>query len=107
MHIQTVFGLLAILAATLSLLIPETRNVDMMATMEQAEEFYRKEMKLAECLIGQYTKPNKEEESILMRKRIGSDEANDRTSNDAWKLIVNSSDNHLHESGLRKISKIV
>ena len=38
----TIFGAVALLAAFLTLFLPETKGVDMMQTMEEAENFYKR-----------------------------------------------------------------
>lgn len=41
----TIFGAVALLAAFLTLFLPETKGVEMMQTMEEAEEFYTRSNK--------------------------------------------------------------
>jgi len=43
----TIFGAVALLAAFLTLFLPETKGVEMMQTMEEAEEFYTRSNKIS------------------------------------------------------------
>nr|XP_039252735.1 organic cation transporter protein-like [Styela clava] len=49
---QTIFGTLAIIAGATSLLLPDTTNSDLMTSVDQAENFYRDNMKITARLFG-------------------------------------------------------
>nr|XP_039252736.1 solute carrier family 22 member 15-like [Styela clava] len=89
---QTIFGTLAIIAGATSLMLPETSKADMMTSVDQAENFYRKNMKTIAKLWGKtdiYHSKHDDEE-----KEKKSDELT------AYELDYNEGEMYQHTSKL-------